>query len=223
VVEHAAQWLASGYREIQKPPKRYAVIDRQTLIESCGFTDVNEFQRAHHRWIEEALAGELTRAAHWSEAFAVGGLTFVEQVQNELGVQARYHSIERGEPTSILREPSAPYDGNFAGENDALRIENTVLWDESAAIPQSWAGPTRLRELLVRSVSLGRLPVSQSRYWGVSMKQSWLWSVFMLISAVALTGCELVAVIFQAGVWVGVLLVLGIIAIVIWLISKMMR
>ena len=78
-------------------------------------------------------------------------------------------------------------------------------------------------KLLVRSVSLGRLPVSQSRCWGVSMKQSWLWSVFILISAVALTGCELVAVIFKAGVWVGVLLVLGVIAIVIWLISKMMR
>ena len=59
-------WLASGYREIQKPPKRYAVSDRQTLIESCGFTDVKEFQRAHQRWIEEALASELTRAAHWS-------------------------------------------------------------------------------------------------------------------------------------------------------------
>jgi hypothetical protein len=79
-------------------------------------------------------------------------------------------------------------------------------------------------KLLVRSVSLGRLPVSQSRCWGgVSMKQTWLWSGFMLISAVALTGCELVAVIFKAGVWVGVLLVLGVIAIVIWLISKMMR
>jgi len=66
VVEHPAQWLASGYREIQKPPKRYAVIDRQMLIESCGFTGVNG---AHQRWIEEALAGELTRAAHWSECY----------------------------------------------------------------------------------------------------------------------------------------------------------
>ena len=137
IVEHPAQWVASGYREIQKPPKRYAVIDRQTLIESCGFTDVNEFQRAHHRWIEEALASALTRAAHWSEAIAVGGITFVEQVQNELGVKARYHSIERGEPTSILREPSAPYDGNFAGENDALRLENTVVWDENGTISES--------------------------------------------------------------------------------------
>jgi len=71
VVEHPAQWLASGYREIQKPPKRYAVIDRETLIESCGFTDVNEFQRAHQRRIKAALASELTHAGHWSEAIAV--------------------------------------------------------------------------------------------------------------------------------------------------------
>jgi len=73
------------------------VIDRPTLIESCGFTGVNEFQRAHQRWIEEALASELKHAAHWSEAIAVGGSTFVEQVQNELAVKARYHSIKRGE------------------------------------------------------------------------------------------------------------------------------
>jgi hypothetical protein len=34
-------------------------------------------------------------------------------------------------------EPSALYDGHFAGENDALSSENTVLWDESAAIPET--------------------------------------------------------------------------------------
>jgi hypothetical protein len=56
-----------------------------------------------------------------------------------------------------------------------------------------------------------------------SMKQSWFWSVVVLFSAVALTGCELVADIFKAGVWVGVLLVLGVIGIVIWLVSKVMR
>ena len=39
-------------------------------------------------------------------------------------------------PTSLLREASVLY-GHFAGENDALSFENTVLWDESAAIPQT--------------------------------------------------------------------------------------
>jgi len=53
------------------------------------------------------------------------------------------------------------------------------------------------------------------------MKHSWLLSLIVLFSAVALTGCELVGDIFEAGVWVGVLLVFGGIAIVICLVSKM--
>ena len=45
----------------------------------------------------------------------------------------------------------------------------------------------------------------------------------VLFSSVALSGCELVAAIFKAGVWVGVLLVLGVIGLVIWLVSKAKR
>jgi hypothetical protein len=54
------------------------------------------------------------------------------------------------------------------------------------------------------------------------MKQSWFLAMLLLFSAPALTGCELVTDIFQAGVWVGVLIVLGVIGVVIWLISKAM-
>jgi hypothetical protein len=50
------------------------------------------------------------------------------------------------------------------------------------------------------------------------MKQSWL--VPVLFSALALSGCEIVGDIFKAGVWVGVLLVLGVIGIIIWVIAK---
>jgi len=38
---------------------------------------------------------------------------------------------------------------------------------------------------------------------------------------VSLSSCELVGDIFQAGVWVGVLVVVGIIALIIFLISKL--
>jgi hypothetical protein len=62
--------------------------DREQPIELCGFTEAKEFQRAHHQWIEQSLEGELTRAAHWSEAIAVGRPSFVEKVQNELGAKA---------------------------------------------------------------------------------------------------------------------------------------
>ena len=43
--------------------------------------------------------------------------------------------------------------------------------------------------------------------------------LFLLIS-MSLTSCELVGDIFQAGVWVGILVVVGIIALAIFLISK---
>ena len=39
-------------------------------------------------------------------------------------------------------------------------------------------------------------------------------------SATALGGCELAGDIFKAGVWVGMLLVVGAVALIIWLISK---
>ena len=55
------------------------------------------------------------------------------------------------------------------------------------------------------------------------MKQSWFLAVVVLFSCVALTGCELIGDIFKAGVWVGMLLVLGVIGIVIWLVSRMNR
>jgi hypothetical protein len=57
----------------------------------------------------------------------------------------------------------------------------------------------------------------------VFMKQSRWLPVGLLFSSLALSGCELVAEIFKAGVWVGALLVIGVIGIVIWLVSKAKR
>jgi len=37
---------------------------------------------------------------------------------------------------------------------------------------------------------------------------------------VALTSCELIGDIFKAGVWVGALLVIGIIGLIVWAVSK---
>lgn len=44
---------------------------------------------------------------------------------------------------------------------------------------------------------------------------------FLLFVLVSLSSCELVGDIFKAGVWVGVLVVVGIIALIIFLISKL--
>jgi uncharacterized membrane protein YkvI len=42
----------------------------------------------------------------------------------------------------------------------------------------------------------------------------------LLISTIMLAGCELVGDIFEAGVWVGVILVVLVIGLVVWLFSR---
>jgi uncharacterized membrane protein YkvI len=56
----------------------------------------------------------------------------------------------------------------------------------------------------------------------MSMKHSSYLFVLLSLSTVALTGCEVIGDIFKAGVWVGVLLVILVIGIVVWLLTKPM-
>jgi hypothetical protein len=52
------------------------------------------------------------------------------------------------------------------------------------------------------------------------MRESVISPIVILLSVLALAGCELAGDIFKAGVWVGVALVVGIIAAIIWFFSK---
>lgn len=132
VVNHPGQWNESGFCEIQEPPKRYAIIDPRALSELCGFREVADFQRTQRQWIEEALEGEpAVRDDRWSEAIAVGRLAFVERVKNDLGVKAVHREVIEGAGTYALREPAEAYAGKFTDKNEALRSENTILWNES--------------------------------------------------------------------------------------------
>jgi REP-associated tyrosine transposase len=131
-VNHAGQWNENGFCEIQKPAKRYAIIDLRALSELCGFEDIEGFQTAHRQWIEEALARELSlRDARWSEAIAVGSLAFVKKIKGELGSKAMHREVEQFEETHVLREVSEVYGFKSASENESLSPENTVFWNES--------------------------------------------------------------------------------------------
>jgi putative transposase len=132
VVNHPAEWAHSGYRKIQAPPERYAVIDLQGLIVLCGFTEVAAFQQAHRQWTAEALDGELAvRDDRWSKAVAVGSLAFVDKVRNELGVKAMHREVAQLDGTYTLREEREAYGGDFASKNDALTLDNTIPWEEN--------------------------------------------------------------------------------------------
>jgi hypothetical protein len=43
----------------------------------------------------------------------------------------------------------------------------------------------------------------------------------LMLSALTLAGCQIVGDIFKAGVWVGVIAVVGVIALIVWGISRM--
>ncbi len=132
VVNHPAEWAHSGYREIQKPPERYAVIDLKALIGLCGFAEVADFQQAHRQWVGQALDGEMAvRDDRWSKSIAVSDLAFVDNVRSELGVKAMHREVAQLDETYTLREESEAYGDHFASENDSLTLNNTISWEES--------------------------------------------------------------------------------------------
>jgi hypothetical protein len=132
VVNHPGQWKESGFSEIQKPPKRYGIIDLHSLSELCGFADLRDFQRAHRQWAEQGLENGLAVRDHrWSEAIAVGSLEFVENVKSELGSKATHRAVEQIDEAFALREPSEAYNSNLRGKSEPLSSENTVFWNEN--------------------------------------------------------------------------------------------
>jgi REP element-mobilizing transposase RayT len=127
VVSHPERWKESGFTEIHKPPKRYAIIDLQSLSELSGFADLRDFQRAHRQWVEQSLENGLaSRDDRWSESIAVGSLAFVERVKNDLGIKAMHREMLETDGTYALHEPSEAYTRNFTGDNEALSSENTL-------------------------------------------------------------------------------------------------
>ena len=68
VVKHPSDWAHSGYLEIQQPPERYTVIDLQELSALCGFSKLENLQRAgyqrraYDRSLHSARSGDRIRA-----------------------------------------------------------------------------------------------------------------------------------------------------------------
>ena len=131
-VDRPEQWQHSGYGEIQQPPERYRIIDLSVLCKLCGFDDSGSFQQAHRKWVSAALdAGAGDRADYWSEAIAVGGDAFVEQVKKSLRSSASHRQIEAVGDVRLLREPGSAYTAHFDPEKVDLRLENTWIWDSN--------------------------------------------------------------------------------------------
>ena len=67
------------------------------------------------------------REERWSEAIAVGSLSFVNKVKNELAFKAAHREVTELDRSYALREQDESYGANFGPENEALSSENTLF------------------------------------------------------------------------------------------------
>ncbi len=99
-----------------------------------GFTDLQDFQSAHKRWIEASLQGdEPERESHWTESIAVGSKSFTENVKKSLGFKAKGKSITGSKDQYQLRENISSFGyTSLQGPEPIKRSDtgttNTFLW-----------------------------------------------------------------------------------------------
>ncbi len=131
VVRHPSQWPASGYHEIQTPPKRKCIIDIHKLMELLDVNHSRSFQQLHHQWIDEALQHDrLRREPCWSESIAVGSEVFVEKTKEQLKLRAYCRECQSVGDKYQLKEPVVIYQAHFSPEKGQLRPENQCLWED---------------------------------------------------------------------------------------------
>lgn len=111
VVDHPVQWQISGYYEIQRPPARYRVVDRQALAEVLSLGGTEQLSECHQTWVEEVLSSPdgSTHDVWWTESVAVGSEMFVEHVYAQLGVRGRGRRTESGDDAWRLNEAGVGY------------------------------------------------------------------------------------------------------------------
>ena len=94
VVSYPEDWCWSGCHEIQKPPQRYAVIDKKALLKLFGVNHFKQYQQIHKGWVEDALKAEDNqRMFTWTQNLAVGSQNYVAKVKSTLGVAARHRAV----------------------------------------------------------------------------------------------------------------------------------
>lgn len=130
VVWHPAEWAFCGYNEIQRPPKRYSIIDRKRLMELVGIGVGDELSETYKGWVDEILmSGETAKESKWTESIAVGNMRFIVTVREELGIRAAGRDIIESGASHELGEPGVSYRYDFGVKNGTLSPENTYFWD----------------------------------------------------------------------------------------------
>ncbi len=130
VVMHPRDWCFGGYNEIFNPPERYRIIDRQSLMEKCGYEPDSEeiFLGDYNSWVNESLSRGSNRESHWTDSLAVGGEEFVLMTKAKLGLKSKRREVTQFDDTFSLNEPNGAYSTVFNTQNSLLSNENAHSW-----------------------------------------------------------------------------------------------
>ncbi len=109
-VQHPSEWLVCGYHEIQLPPRRYRIIDREALARALGLPTLQSLADTHRGWVDDALHNDrAARDDRWTQALAVGSEPFVRTIHVQLGIRAVDRSVRNDADAYHLAEDPAPY------------------------------------------------------------------------------------------------------------------
>ncbi len=130
MVQHPSAWQHGGYNEIQNPPLRYALINREKLIACCDLETDEQLRKRHRQWIEESIHNDSNvRQPRWTQSIAVGSEGFVQGVLQKLELRAKGGMVRKGVDYYELREPEAAYSVHFTVENRLLSLGNSYYWN----------------------------------------------------------------------------------------------
>lgn len=136
VVDHPKMWPFGGYNEIQNPPRRYRIIDLDSLARLMGCTDLQNLQSAHKRWVEASLRPDKPqRESHWTDSIAVGSKSFIEEVKKSLGLKTKGRSIAGSNDNYQLKENVSNFGNTFLPGPDLSNrsdsdANNTFVWSD---------------------------------------------------------------------------------------------
>ncbi|MDT8398341.1 MAG: transposase [Pseudomonadales bacterium] len=129
VVGHPAQWPYGGYREIQRPPERYRIIDIAGLLDLAGVRDLATFQAQHRHWVQDALKRKQSkRDRRWTDSIAVGSASYIEKVKTSLGIAASHKPTIEQDSRYFIKEDEGSYRGRFDGKKAHLRPKDGTIW-----------------------------------------------------------------------------------------------
>ena len=130
VVKHPSEWgQFGGYNEIQRPRKRYSLVDHSQLAILLGKERVEDLITSHADWVEEALEQEAgMRDEKWSGSIAVGSKEFIENTKEELGPLFESRKVDGEDGQYELHERQEPFNSPLIPEIDVESHMNAYEW-----------------------------------------------------------------------------------------------